>query len=291
MNGIKQFVHTFDEALNKLAICKDDILYISSDIKVLLYKLASDYGITSKKDRNIVLNQIVDCLQQIVGIQGTLLFPVFSWSFCCGKGFNYKTTKGEVGSFSNWVMANRPDFLRTQHPMYSFMVWGADTKMLVSMQNQEAWSECSPFNYFRIKCAKQLLFNIEAYQGLTFGHFVEQCVHVPYRHPKYFFGKYTDADGNTEIRSYSMYVRDIDVDVGCSIYNKFLIKKGTAIQTEWQDNVLTVVDLAKCFPIIRDDILYNNGENTLRFQNYSFNWKQKQTVPYETGEVPKLFKR
>lgn len=286
MNRIENFITTFSDALKELRIDKNDILYVASDIKVLLHRLALDYGIRSKQERDIVLNQIVDCFQRVLGKNGTLLFPVFSWSFCRGTGFDYKKTKGEVGSFSNWVMSNRTDFIRTQHPIYSFMVWGADAEYLANRDYQDGWGECSPFSYFRSNHAKQLLFNIEAYQGFTFCHYVEQCIQVPYRHPKYFFGEYTDAEGKKEIRSYSMYVRDRDVLEEVGVHNRFLIEHKVANQTVWQENVLTVVDLEKSFTLMQDDMWNNNGKNTLRFRDYDFNWEKKQTVPYEIGNIP-----
>ena len=93
--------------LNDLGITKGDVLYISSDIKVLLYKLAIEHGLLVKNDRDKAINSLIDLFQRTVGENGTLLFPVFSWGWCRGNGFDIKTTKGEVGTLSNWVLQNR----------------------------------------------------------------------------------------------------------------------------------------------------------------------------------------
>ncbi len=269
-------------ALNKLQIKEGDILYISSDIKTLLFNLVEKYNIKTQNERNKVLNSFIDELQNIVGKEGTLLFPVFSWAWCKEKIFDIKNTKGEVGSLSNWILFNRKDFIRTRHPIYSFMVWGGGSEHLKNMDNQDAWSHSSPFYYLQTHNAKQLLFNIEAYQGLTFSHYVEQEVKVPYRHPKYFFGKYIDENGNSEYRMYSMYVRDTDeFKVKCNIHNNWLIENKVALRVKWENNLLTVVDLQKSYFIIRKDILENNGENTLLFENYNLDWNKKSTVPFE----------
>ena len=273
----KELIDTLCEA----GIRKGDILYISSDIKTLLFKLSEEYGVKTKTQRSEAFGFIVDAFQNVVGEEGTLLFPVFSWDWCRGKGFDVLRTKGEVGTLSNWVMTNRKDFKRTRHPMYSFMVWGKDADYLVGMDNQDAWSHSSPFYYFHIHGAKQLLFNIEAYQGLTFGHYMEQEVGVPYRHPKYFFGAYTDEQGITETRMYSMYVRDMDFDSGCGIHNEWLIQNGVANYVEWEDNRLTVVDLQKCYPLIHHDMVKENGKNTLTFAEGGLDWNKGQTLPYE----------
>lgn len=273
------------EALDSLGVTKGDILYVSSDIKTFLFRLATEFDIKNKEQRNKILNDLVDEFQSLVSTEGTLLFPVFSWDWCRGKGFNVKNTKGEVGTLSNWVLENRTDFRRTRHPIYSFMVWGKDTALLESMDNQDAWSRKSPFYYFQTHHAKQLLFNIEAFQGLTFGHYIEQEVAVPYRHPKYFFGKYTDEDGITEQRMYSMYVRDIDFESGCGIHNNWLIENGVASRVEWENNQLTVVDLSKSYPLIYNDMVHNNGKNTLTFAKGHLDWTKKQTVSYEVKGI------
>lgn len=273
-------------SLRNIGVNEGDILYISSDIKTFLFNLAVQHNVKSNHERNEALDGLIRIFQETVSEKGTLLFPVFSWDWCRGNGFNYKTTKGEVGTLSNWVLENRTDFVRTRHPIYSFMVWGKDAEYLRTLDNQDAWSRFSPFHYLQIHDnAKQLLFNIEAYQGLTFSHYIEQEVSVPYRHPKYFFGEYTDETGMKETRMYSMYVRDMDVVSGCGIHNRWLIQRGAAKQTEWNGNILTVVDLMKSYPIIRDDMLNNDGKNTLTFTDSRLDWTKSRTIPYEVSGI------
>lgn len=276
---------SFQKALRELGIVEGDIIYIASDIKTLLFNMATKYGINSKAERDKALHELVDTFKEAVGREGTLLFPVFSWDWCRGKGFNIKTTKGEVGTLQNWVLENRDDFVRTRHPMYSFMVWGKDSVYLSTMDNQDAWSHASPFYYLQTHGAKQLLFNIESYQGLTFGHYVEQEVSVPYRHPKYFFGCYTDENGIAEKRMYSMHVRDIDMESGCGIHNDWLIEQSVAQKVMWDGNTLTIVDLQRSYSVIKDDMINNKGKNTLTFATGELDWEAEQTVSYEVKGI------
>lgn len=273
------------EKLAELGIKKGDDIYVSSDVLVFLYTVMREYG-NSKINTENALNELTNIFQQAVGEEGTLLFPVFSWDFCRGNGFDYYKTQGEVGTFSNWILNTRKDFKRTQHPLYSFMVWGKKTELFCNMQNQDAWGVASPFYYLMKNGGKQLEFNCEAFKGLTFIHCIEQWVKVPYRHHKYFFGKYMDADGNMEIRSYSLYVRDLSVDEYNITTNKFLIDNGAAKEVVWKGNTLTLVDIAKCYDVAKKDIIYNNGVNTLGFNNYSFDYNSKQTQSYEVGNIP-----
>ena len=132
---------------------KGDILYVASDITRLMYRVSHLYNDAYDE----YMDGLVNTLQEVVGAEGTLLFPVFTWDFCRGKGHVLKETKGEVGTFNNWILKKRHDFRRTAHPMYSFMVWGKDANLLCSMNNRDAWGEDSPFAYLRENSAKTLI--------------------------------------------------------------------------------------------------------------------------------------
>ncbi|QTQ11289.1 AAC(3) family N-acetyltransferase [Treponema parvum] len=282
---MNNFCSGLKEALIELGIKKDDYLYVSSDVRFFLFSAMRNYG-TSEEVIGTVLNELTNVLQEAVGSEGTLLFPVFSWDFCSGKGFDYYKTQGEVGAYSNWILNKRKDFKRTQHPLYSFMVWGKKTDLFCNMNNQDAWGVASPFYYLMKNGGKQLEFNCEAFKGLTYIHCIEQWVKVPYRHHKYFFGKYTDANGDTEIRSYSMYCRDLEVSECTKTTNKYLIDNGAAKEVVWNGNKLTLIDISKCYDVTKKDIVENNGENTLCFKNYNFDYNRKQTLPYEISKIP-----
>ena len=276
---------SFAAVLKDLGIRKGDLLVISSDIKTLLFRMSTEYGVRGRDGRNNALHELVNTLQAVTGKEGTLLFPVFSWDWCRGRGFDIRTTKGEVGTLQNWVLENRTDFIRTRHPMYSFMTWGKDAQLLASMDNQDAWGPASPFRYLHTHGGKHLLFNVESYQALTFCHYVEQEVRVPYRHPKFFFGEYTDEYGATETRMYSMYVRDLEVESAVGIRNDWLTEKHAARKIPWEGNMLTLVDLPASYPLIRDDMLHNNGRYTLTFAAGELDWNAPQTIPYEVKGI------
>ena len=273
------------EKLAELGIKKGDDIYVSSDVRYFLFSAMRTLG-TTEEAASQALTDLTNTLQEVVGDEGTILFPVFSWDFCRGKGFDYNKTQGEVGTYSNWILNNRKDFKRTQHPLYSFMVWGKKTNLFCNMHNQDAWGVASPFYYLMKNGGKQLEFNCEAFEGLTYIHCIEQWVKVPYRHHKYFFGKYKDINGDTEIRSYAMYCCDLEVAEHTKTTNKYLIDNGAAKGVVWNGNKLTLVDIAKCYEVTKKDILENNGENSLHFENYEFDYSRKQTLPYEISKIP-----
>ncbi len=277
-----------DLRLQEAGIQKGDIVYVASNMRSLLYLLIGELKLQSEQERDDVLHTLTNHLQSAVGEEGTLLFPVFTWDFCKGKEFDYYKTQGKVGIYPNWILNKRKDFKRTRHPIYSFMVWGKNKDFLCRMDNQEAWGENSPFWYVLKHGGKQMNFNVEAYRSLTFAHCFEQWSKVPYRHHKFFFGKYTDELGNAEIRSYSMYVRDLEVSERIKVTNEYLLRNSVAKQAVWQGNILTLIDLQKCRVLLEEDIINNEGKETLHFDDYQFRYGEEQTIPYEIGWIPDL---
>ncbi len=61
------FYEQFTDTLIQLGIGRGDIVYVSSDLKRLLFLLTAEYGITASDRRNEVLNGLVQCIQQVTG--------------------------------------------------------------------------------------------------------------------------------------------------------------------------------------------------------------------------------
>ena len=57
----------FEKACSDLGIRKGDVLYISSDITMLMYRLSKTYGIRGKKEKNEFLHRFVDMLKTKIG--------------------------------------------------------------------------------------------------------------------------------------------------------------------------------------------------------------------------------
>ncbi len=272
----------FRDKLSELGALKGGIIYVGSDITGLIVQAQKELGIKTRDERNAYINELIDALKEQVTEEGTLLFPVYSWDFCRGKGFDIRKTQGEVGALNNFVLNERSDFRRTKHPIYSFMVWGRDADLLCDMNNQEAWGPASPFKYLHENNAIELDLNVTALRSMTFKHYVEQSVRVPYRYPKYFMGRYTDENGITEERTYSMYVRDLSVELESSQTNEFFNAGGAGKQVLFRNLNLYAIDLGRAYELLKDDLLTNNGRNVYSFENYTIDWNDT-AARYEIG--------
>lgn len=161
------------------------------------------------------------------------------------------------------VALERDDFKRTNHPIYSFAVWGKDQEYLCSLNNRSAFGEDSPFAFFRDNHVKNIIINVNFANSFTFVHFVEEefLKFVPYRYMKNFRSNYIDEEGICSKRVYSMCVRSYWYDVVEEVdffEDEFIEKKA-------QENVyinglkFAIIDLAKAYPIIKKDILENRS--------------------------------
>lgn len=272
--------------LHGLGIKQCDTLYIASDITRLMYHVNNTYTIESGKEYDEYLDGLVNTLQEVVGDNGTLLFPVFTWDFCRGKGFSIRKTKGEVGALNNWILKNRTDFKRTKHPIYSFMVWGKDAALLANMDNKDGWDEESPFAYLRDKGGKTLMVDVPPGKCFTFMHYTEKYLGVPWRYSKEFVGDYTDENGITEMRKYSMFVRDLDIESQQVIDTAVFDDKGILHKSTWFDIDLWFMDCKKAFPVYVEDFQKNGAQMCYKFKDYIPDWTKGQTHPDDLRSLP-----
>lgn len=278
----KLYWEDFHKSMDALGIGKGDILYVGSDVAAVVVSASRELEIKTREERDAYLNALIDNIKEHVGEEGTLLFPVYSWKYCKGVPFDYYKTQGEDGALNNFILNTRKDFRRTRHPIYSFMVWGKDAEMLLAMNNQEAWGKASPFWYLHHNGGKEFDINVSGLRSMTFKHYVEMSLKVPYRYPKYFLADYTDENGVTEERCYSMYVRDLNVKMKSSQNNAFFEEKGVGQSVEFHGGVLNLIDLPKAYEALKDDILNNGAANVYHFEDYTLDMSKQRDV-YEVG--------
>ena len=276
---MEEWLAGFFEVCRELGVKEGDVLYVSSDITMLMYRVGKTCQMKTRAEKSVFLNRFVDTLRQLVGESGTIMIPMFTWSFCRGIPFDVKKTPGEVGALGNWILENRADFRRTKHPLYSFLVSGKDTDLLCEMDNEIAWGEDSPFAYLHHQHGKNLLINVSLERCFTFTHYVEQCIKVPYRYLKEFAGTYMDENGVESRRVYKMFVRDLDIDSKQITPDDCLDKAGVAQTLEYDHNSLKLVDLEKAYPVVVDNYLHHNGSDWYDFGDYKIDWEGGQTHP------------
>lgn len=207
-------------------------------------------------------NELIDCFCDAVGPEGNVLIRTFSHDFCNKKKWSYKETRSGVGALGN-VALKRSDFVRTRHPIFSWMVYGRDRDYLCGLDNQDSFSFDSVFGWEYNIGANLITIGSPMSEGFTFIHYVEQKVGVPYRHKENFSGEYIDEDGNSERRTYSMYTRNNEkYEIGKFDFDKIfpvLRLKGIQSYGSYHGIELKKTNLTETANLLEEDII-NNGE-------------------------------
>ncbi|GHT66651.1 aminoglycoside 3'-phosphotransferase [Spirochaetia bacterium] len=248
----------FREALGNMEISRGDILMVTSDITRLMM-------LQKTNEKSLDTNPLIDALQTLVGEEGTLLFPTYNWNFCKGQPFDYYKTPSQTGFFSK-VALQRKDFKRTRHPIYSFAVWGKYKDFLCSLENIESFGSDSPFDFLYKQHGKNLIIDVKSV--FTFKLYVEESVGVPYRYIKNFTALYTDELSNCSEKTYSMYVRNLEMDADSDVqlYMDDLKCEGIAKENMINGVSFLMVDLYRAFDVLRNDILYNRSRKIASYK-------------------------
>ena len=259
--GLDNYIKLTDYGKH-MGIQPGDIIFISSDAKKLLWDAVSSH---EQPD----LNQFIDGLIQAVGNDGTVIFPVYNWDFCKGVTFDYKTTPSKTGSLGSLAL-KRADFKRTKHPIYSFAVWGKYQDELCNMENKDAFGMDSPFAFFKKQNVKSYFVDISLLESFTYVHFVEEhsgCVH--YRYIKNFTAGYIDEHRRENVRTYSMFVRDLDLDVDISVFSMepVFMEKGLMSVQYINNSEIKLLRLGdQLYDLLLSEILYNRSRRLCRYK-------------------------
>lgn len=260
-NSIENEDIRYYDVVKYLDINEGDLLVVASDVTRLFFAEFTQTG--DMPD----INKLIDSFKDKVGIKGTLLFPMYNWDFCKGVPFDIRTTPGKTGALGNAAL-KRSDFKRVKHPLYSFMVWGKHADYLANMTNIDSWGEGSVFDFLHHNEAKWLLFDVNVTYGYSFIHHVEQMGHAPYRYNKFFTAEYTNEEGVTDTRRYSMYVRNLDLNPieNFGPIEQELIQKGIAQKTIINDIPYTIVDVARSYEPILNDVVNNRSRKIYKYK-------------------------
>ena len=249
----------YTQIVDRLPICKGDILYVVSDV-LNIAKTCRDNG------EKFGCEKFIESLQEAVGENGTLMFPTFCWDFCKGIAFDYHKTKGKTGALGNAAL-KMSGFKRTQHPIYSFAAWGRDKGILIQMDNLSSFGEDSPFAHMRKNRAKALVLGLSSIRGNSFVHYIEQSMGVEYRYEKEFTTSYVDSAGNVSQKTYTMYVRHLDLDVQYvpQPMEQMIDQLGINKNCKINGAQYHITDLYGLFEVGALDIQYNRAKNMYQY--------------------------
>jgi aminoglycoside N3'-acetyltransferase len=250
--GVGKMIERMLKLIERLGLGHGDSVLVSSDLRRIASRAA-------KNKERFKPDAFIDGLLEIIGAEGTLLFPTYNWDFRKGVAFDWKTSPCMTGALGKAALA-RADFTRTVHPIYSFAVCGRDAELLFDMKNTSSFGADGPFGYLH-KNSKALIIDVSFGESVTFAHYVEERVGTPYRSMRYFTADCKGPDGVTEQRTYSMYMRDPSKVIARTIdpIGEDLSNAGLMKQEAFGESLIRLFAHSDFYDFAERDIRENGG--------------------------------
>ncbi len=184
-------------ALCDVGLKKGDIVFSHSNIGFLGNPVGGNYP-------ENVFNTILNGFFDVIGSSGTLVVPTFTYSFSRGRIFDPDKTPSDCGFLTEQIRLH-PDAYRSEDPHVSVASIGMRADELTKNVPENAYDTNSFFDRFYKADGVICNFNLDA-AYVTFIHYIEKALKVPYRFDKTFTGVFQKA-GMEEIRKGTIWVR------------------------------------------------------------------------------------
>jgi len=259
--AVNTHIH-YTEFLAHCGIRPGSVLYISSDLKRLIYQ-------AQKHKEKFQASLFLQSLRDYLGPEGTLLIPAFNYLLKDGDAFDRQNTIPITGALAVEAMKDKA-FMRTVNPMHSFLVWGKDAEQLLQLPNRSSFGEDSVFHYLYTHQATMLAIDVNLQQSLTFAHYVEDSERVGYRKERSYQVSYKNEDGGADQTTWSIYAKKPGYinDVN-PLYTDF---KKAGILKDFMINGIPcfTLDLPASYAIMQHDLRENKGRKLIYFdaKNY-----------------------
>lgn len=191
-----------ESTLKKVGLKKGDIVLVHSDI--------STFGkLGDVKNKDEFLQGLLNAFLNVIGSNGILIVPTYTYSFCKNKIFDIKNSKSTVGIFTEFVRKHE-DAIRSEDPIFSHAGIGKNAKKLLKNLSNECFGRDSFFD--RLYKFDGKIINFGKFFDITFLHYIENAFGVGHRFNKKFSGTIVREDGSRCNKEVVYYVRYLPKD-------------------------------------------------------------------------------
>lgn len=189
-------------AVSRCGIKPGDIIFVHSNV-----------GYSGRMEGVRSLDELcantVEALLEVIGPEGTLVVPTFSYSFGSDKPerrFDPAVTPSACGALSEFVR-KLPEAVRSLDPMFSVAAIGPQKGELTRDVSSDCFGTGSFWERFLAANGKVCNLNFDA--GSTFIHYVERKLNVPYRKDRTMTGEIWTGSG-WQPSEVTFFCRDLD---------------------------------------------------------------------------------
>ena len=184
-------------SLRKIGLEQGDSVFIHSNLGFFgKLKDANDSTDYNRFFKNAIF--------EVIGEQGTMITPTFSYSFCNSERFDVKETPGICGMFSEFIRKDTTS-TRSNDPNFSISAIGKYADFFTRDCSSHSFGKSSFWERFLGKKGRICNFNFDS--ASTLFHYIEKILNVSYRFDKKFQGELKIGD-KYETRSFEHFVYD-----------------------------------------------------------------------------------
>ena len=187
------------KAFRDCGIGYGDVVMLHSDA-LFLAQLAP----MSPEDR---YNTFFHALDEVLGADGTLILPTFTYSLTKGEIYSIVDTPSTVGVLSEHFR-KLAGVMRSHDPIFSVAARGRYAKQFSDAKYSDCFGPQSAFGLLKTYNAWIVCLGCSL-NKITFVHYVEQKAKVNYRYFKSFYGAIEDK-GKRKFTEVKYYVRNLD---------------------------------------------------------------------------------
>lgn len=199
-----------------------------------------------------------EALFSVVGKEGTIVVPTFSYTFCKGNIFDTENTPGVCGFFSEMVRKD-PESIRSDDANFSIAAIGKNAGYFTKDAPEHSFGPNCFWERFMKSNGKFCNFNFDA--GSTFIHYVEKTLRVPYRYDKAFPGK-SIINGKEEDRVFYHFVYDLNKPNNGPEFTKFHKKamdSGLVKTADLGKGQVVLISAKDTFELIKSELPKNTA--------------------------------
>ena len=240
--------------LDKLKISNKNI-YLGLDF-LLIVKQLNPKKINYIKTTELIL----DYFLKVIGKSGNLIIPVFYKDCIPKKKFNIINSPGQSGVFGN-ILLSKYFFLRTSHPLYSFLCFGNKFKEYKKINDLHATGKKSLWKNFIEDEYDLITLGHHYSRSITHVHYTENLLNVDYRFNKKFSITYTNKKNISSRKIFSFFARKKEVCDFSGITkecDKVFYKKNITSFCRYKNIVSFKMNIKEASNLFYDDLKKNS---------------------------------
>ena len=209
------------EALIKIGLKERDTVFVHSNLGF--------FGrLENAKTAEDLCEAFYNAFKEVLGDEGTLMVPTFSYSFCNNVDFDLNNTKGVCGIFSEYIR-KLPFSMRSCDPNFSVAGFGKMASYLTVNMPAHSYGDNSFFDRFCKINGKICNLNFDANSSII--HYIEKKLQVPYRFDKEFSGKII-INGKSEVKSFYHFCRNLSDNPDFKKFHSLAVNKNILKQSK-----------------------------------------------------------